>query len=73
VRHEGLVGDRPGDVAGVGYCTDVSLSEEERYNVVTVTLAAAPLRDPGHRHEAASAGSSRRVRTNRDDIRRTRG
>ena len=58
VRHEGLVGDRPGDVAGVGYCTDVSLSEEERYNVVTVTLAAPPLRDPGHRHEAASAGSS---------------
>ena len=45
-------------MAGVGYCTDVSLSEEERYNVVTVTLAAAPLRDPGHRHEAASAGSS---------------
>jgi len=58
VRHEGLVGDRPGDLAGVGYCTDVSLSEEERYNVVTVTLAAPPLRDPGHRHEAASAGSS---------------
>lgn len=58
VRHEGLVGDGPGAVAGVGYCTDVSLSEEERYNVVTVTLAAPPLRDPGHRHEAASAGSS---------------
>lgn len=58
VRHEGLIGDGPGAVAGVGYCTDLSLSEEERYNVVTVTLAAPPLRDPGHRHDAASAGSS---------------
>lgn len=58
VRHEGLVGDRPGAVAGVAYCTDVELSEEQRYNVVTVNLAAAPPRDPGHRHQAASAGSS---------------
>lgn len=58
VRHEGLAGDSPGSVAGVGYCTDAALSEEERYNVVTVTLAAPPLRDPGHRHQAASAGSS---------------
>ena len=34
------------------------LTEDEQFNVVTVTLADAPLRDPGHRHAAASSGSS---------------
>lgn len=58
VRHEGLVDDTPGAVAGVAYCTDADLTEEQAYNTVTVTLAAPPLRDLAHRHEASSAGSS---------------
>ena len=58
VRHEGLVDDTHGAVAGVAYCTDADLTEEQAYNTVTVTLAAPPLRDLAHRHEASSAGSS---------------
>ena len=54
--HEGLV--RPGDVHGVAYCTDVDLTPEQEFNVVTVTLAGPPARDPGHRHTGLSAGSS---------------
>lgn len=53
--HEGLLG--PG-VAGVAYCTEVSLRPEEELNVVTVTLTGAPAREPGRRHDAASSGSS---------------
>ncbi len=34
---EGLVGGR-GDIARIDYCSDPELTEEERYNVVTVTL-----------------------------------
>ena len=55
VRHEGLAAGPP---AGVAYCTDADLTEEQAYNTVTVTLAAPPLRDVSHRHEAQSAGSS---------------
>ncbi|MBF4163763.1 formate dehydrogenase accessory sulfurtransferase FdhD [Nocardioides acrostichi] len=58
VRHEGLVDDAPGAIARVAYCTDADLAPEQEFNVVTVTLAAPPLRDPGHRHTALSAGSS---------------
>ena len=54
--HEGLA--RPGDVAAVAYCTDVDLAPEQEFNVVTVTLAAPPAEDPGHRHAAQSSGSS---------------
>ncbi|MCW2791669.1 MAG: formate dehydrogenase, subunit FdhD [Nocardioides sp.] len=54
--HEGLA--RPDDVGGVAYCTDVDLTPEQEFNVVTVTLSAPPLADPGHRHSAQSAGSS---------------
>jgi FdhD protein len=54
--HEGLCG--PDAIHGVAYCTDEALSEEEEFNVVTVTLAAPPLRDPGHRHVGQSSGSS---------------
>ena len=54
--HEGVCG--PGDVHGVAYCTDETLTAEEELNVVTVTLAAPPLRDPGHRHVGQSSGSS---------------
>ena len=54
--HEGIT--RPGDLAGVAYCTDVDLAPEQEFNVVTVTLAVPPAADPGHRHAAQSAGSS---------------
>ena len=53
--HEGLV--RPGDIHGVAYCTDADLAPEQEFNVVTVTLAGPPARDPGHRHAGLSAGS----------------
>lgn len=52
--HEGLAA--PSDLHGVAYCTDADLSPEQEFNVVTVTLSAPPLRDPGHRH--AGSGSS---------------
>jgi len=54
--HEGLVA--PATIHGVAYCTDADLAPEQEFNVVTVTLAAAPLRDPGHRHVGQSSGSS---------------
>ncbi len=63
--HEGLVlpgaraaGQVAGQVERVAYCTDVSLAAEEEFNVVTVTLDGPPAGDLGHRHAAASAGSS---------------
>lgn len=59
--HEGVVGGRLDSgttVAGVAYCTDVTLAPEQEFNVVTVTLDAPPLAAPGVRHDAASAGSS---------------
>ncbi|GLW96108.1 sulfurtransferase FdhD [Microtetraspora sp. NBRC 16547] len=40
---EGVVG--PGDIAAIGYCTDVDLEPEARYNTVTVRLAAGQLPD----------------------------
>jgi FdhD protein len=54
--HEGLA--RPGDIAGVAYCTDADLTAEQELNVVTVTLGSAPPADLGHRHGAQSTGSS---------------
>lgn len=54
--HEGIAG--VGQVAGVAYCTDEDLTPEQELNVVTVTLDAAPMADPGHRHVAQSSGSS---------------
>ncbi len=52
--HEGLAA--PADVRGVAYCTDVDLTPEQEFNVVTVTLDGPPARDPGHRH--VGSGSS---------------
>lgn len=52
--NEGLA--TPGSVAQVAYCTDADLSDEQEFNVVTVTLTAET--DVPHRHLAASAGSS---------------
>ncbi|KQW52969.1 hypothetical protein ASC77_01290 [Nocardioides sp. Root1257] len=54
--HEGLASGAA--IHGVAYCTDVTLAPEEEFNVVTVTLSAPPLRDPGHRHVGQSSGSS---------------
>jgi FdhD protein len=54
VVHEGLATT----VSTIAYCTDVDLTEDEQFNVVTVTLDDAPSRDPAHRHAAASSGSS---------------
>ena len=54
--HEGVA--RPGDIATVAYCTDVDLSPEQEFNVVTVTLGAPPAADPGHRHTTQATGSS---------------
>lgn len=51
--HEGVVA-RADDIATVAYCTDADLSEEERFNVVTLT-ARAILRDPSPRALANSA------------------
>jgi len=56
LRHEQVLA--PGDLQRVAYCTDVDLAPEEEFNVVTVTLAAPPRRDPGHRHGGSSSGSS---------------
>ena len=52
--HEGLATA----VGGIAYCTDQELTADEEFNVVTVTLDGPPLREPGHRHDASSSGSS---------------
>jgi FdhD protein len=54
--HEGIAD--PASIQGVAYCVDTDLEPEEEFNVVTVTIAAPPLRDPGHRHAGRSSGSS---------------
>ncbi|HET7194758.1 MAG TPA: formate dehydrogenase accessory sulfurtransferase FdhD [Nocardioides sp.] len=54
--HEGIAG--PDSIQGVAYCVDAELEPEEEFNVVTVTLSAPPVRDPGHRHAGHSSGSS---------------
>jgi FdhD protein len=54
--HEGVTG-----AAGphrVAYCTDEDLTPQQEFNVVTATLDTPPARDVGHRHVAASTGSS---------------
>ena len=54
--HEGIVGT--GAIREVAYCTDVTLTPEQEFNVVTVTLDEPPAADPGHRHTALTTGSS---------------
>jgi FdhD protein len=54
VAHEGIARS----VRTIAYCTDADLAPEQDFNVVTVTLDDPPVRDPGHRHTAMSAGSS---------------
>lgn len=43
VLAEGVVRGRD-DIAGIAYCTDARLTEEQRFNVVTVALSGAPAR-----------------------------
>jgi FdhD protein len=54
--HEGLAGRDA--IREVAYCTDVTLTPEQEFNVVTVTLAQPPAAEPGHRHTALTTGSS---------------
>ena len=52
--HEAIAA--PSSLKGIAYCTDVDLTPEQEFNVVTVTLSAPA--DIGHRHTGMSAGSS---------------
>jgi FdhD protein len=46
------------DLRTVAYCTDVTLSPEQQYNVVTVDLDRPPRRAPAERYAGLSAASS---------------
>lgn len=54
--HEGVL--RPDQLSTVAYCTDADLDPAEEFNVVTVSLSAAPAVVPAQRHAGASAGSA---------------
>jgi FdhD protein len=49
---------RADDLRTVAYCTDVALSAEQRFNVVTVELAGPPRRAPAERYAGLSAATS---------------
>ena len=55
--HEGVI-DAADDLSRVAYCTDVQLSAEQEFNVVTVTLSGPPRRSPGTRYPGITAASS---------------
>jgi len=46
------------DLRTVAYCTDVALTAEQEFNVVTVELDRPPHRSPAERYAGLSAGSS---------------
>jgi FdhD protein len=46
------------DLRTVAYCTDVTLSPEQEFNVVTVDLSRPPRRAPAERYAGLSAASS---------------
>ncbi|MDX6299095.1 MAG: FdhD protein [Nocardioidaceae bacterium] len=46
------------DLRTVAYCTDVALSPEQEFNVVTVELSRPPRRPPAERYAGLSAASS---------------
>jgi FdhD protein len=48
----------PAALDTVAYCTDVQLSPEQEFNVVTVTLSAPPARHPGGRGATVTAAAS---------------
>lgn len=52
--HEGIA--TPGDVRGVRYCTDDTITELEEFNVVTVDLATPPLSLPAARLVNSACG-----------------
>lgn len=54
--HEGVL--RPDNLSTVAYCTDVDLGPAEEFNVVTVSLKAAPPVVPAQRHDGSSLGSA---------------
>ena len=54
---EGLLGG-PEDLHRVAYCTDVTLTLEQEFNVVTVDLARPPRSMPAERYAGVSAASS---------------
>jgi FdhD protein len=46
------------DIHTVAYCTDHTLTPEQRYNVVTVELSGPPRRAPAARYDGLTAGAS---------------
>jgi FdhD protein len=54
---EGVVGSAA-DLHTVAYCTDVTLTREQEFNVVTVELTRPPLRPPPDRYAGLSAATS---------------
>src|SRR3954470_3916043 len=54
---EGVIGSAQ-DLHTVAYCTDVTLSPEQEFNVVTVELARPPRRPPPDRYDGLSAATS---------------
>lgn len=55
--HEGVI-DGADDLGQVAYCTDVDLTPEQEFNVVTVTLRRPARRSPGARYPGITAASS---------------
>jgi FdhD protein len=55
--HEGVVGSLD-DLSSVAYCTDVDLTPEQEFNVVTATLRAPARRRVGPRYGGMTAASS---------------
>lgn len=54
--HEGAIA--PGDLDTVAYCTDVDLTPEQEFNVVTVRLLGPPRHDPADRSPAMAGGAA---------------
>ena len=57
LRGEGMLRSYD-DLHTVAYCTDHTLTPDEKLNVVTVTLARPPWRPPSPRYDGPGAGSS---------------
>ena len=53
---EGLLS--PADLESVAYCTDTTLTREQEFNVVTVTLGKPPPREPSTVHGTVTAAAS---------------
>lgn len=55
--HEGVI-DTAEDIDRVAYCTDVDLSPQEEFNVVTISLRRPARRSPATRYPGITAASS---------------